>query len=49
VEDDSHVVFGQKFPSEIGSVRQCVAVMQQPVTLLPKFGAKFLHIFTQLP
>jgi hypothetical protein len=44
--DDSHV-FIQKFPGEKGSVRGCVVVMQQPVLLLPKFGAKSSHIFTQ--
>jgi hypothetical protein len=27
----------------------CVVVMQQPVPLSPKFGAKSLHIFTQSP
>jgi hypothetical protein len=37
---DSHVVFGQKFPGEKGSVRRCVVVMQQPVLLHPKFEAK---------
>jgi hypothetical protein len=30
-------------------VSRCVVVMQQPVLLLPKFGAKSLHIFTQSP
>jgi hypothetical protein len=47
VGDDSHVVFGTKFPGEKGSVRQC-AVKQQPVLLLPKFRAKSLLIFTHL-
>jgi hypothetical protein len=47
VEEDSHVVFGQKFPGEKGSVRQCAVVMQQPVLLLPQLGVKSLHIFTQ--
>jgi hypothetical protein len=28
VGDDSHVVFGQTFPCEKGSVRQCIVVMQ---------------------
>jgi hypothetical protein len=46
--DDSHVVFGQKFPGEKGSKRRCVVVMQQPVLLLPKFWAKSSHIFKQL-
>jgi hypothetical protein len=27
-------------------VRRCVVVMQQPVLLSPKFGAKSSHIFT---
>jgi hypothetical protein len=44
----SHVVFGKKFPGEKGIVKQCVVVMQQPVILLSKFGAKSSHIFTQL-
>jgi hypothetical protein len=47
VGDHSHVVFGQKFPGEKRSVRWCVVVMQQPVHLLPKFGANSLHIFMQ--
>jgi hypothetical protein len=29
VGDDSHVIFGQKFPGEKGSVRQCVVMMQK--------------------
>jgi hypothetical protein len=48
-EDDSNVVSGQKLLSEKGSVRRCVVVMQQPVLLTPKFGAKSSHIFTQSP
>jgi hypothetical protein len=47
VVDDSHV-FRQKFPGEIGSVRLCVVVMQQPV-LSHKFGAKSSHIFMRSP
>jgi hypothetical protein len=35
----------KKFPCENGSVRRCVVVMQQPVLLSPKFGAKSSHIF----
>jgi hypothetical protein len=31
VGNDSHVVFGQQFPGEKGSVIWCVVVMQQPV------------------
>jgi hypothetical protein len=38
---DSYVVFGQKFPSEKGSVRRYVVVMQQPALSSPKFGANF--------
>jgi hypothetical protein len=45
--DDSHVVFGQKFPGEKGSEKRCVVMMQQPVLLSPKFRAKSLHIFMQ--
>jgi hypothetical protein len=48
VGDDSHFDFGQKFPGEKGSVRQCVVMMQQPVLLSPKLGAKSLHVFTHL-
>jgi hypothetical protein len=44
---DSHVVLGQKFPSEKGNVRWCTIVVQQPLLLWPKFGAKSLHNFTQ--
>jgi hypothetical protein len=47
VGHDSHVVNGKKFPGKKGSARQCIAVMQQPVLLLQKFGAKSLHIFMQ--
>jgi hypothetical protein len=32
--------FGQKFPGEKGSLRWRIVMMQQPVLLLPKFGAK---------
>jgi hypothetical protein len=32
-----------------GSVRRCVVVMQLPVLLSPKFGAKSSHIFMQSP
>jgi hypothetical protein len=46
VGDVSHVVFGQKFPGGKKSVRRCFAMMQQPIPLSPKFGAKSLHIFT---
>jgi hypothetical protein len=49
VGEDSHVAFGKKFSGEKGNVRRCVVVMQQPVPLSPKFGAKFSHIFTQSP
>jgi hypothetical protein len=47
VGDKSHVIFGQKFLGEKGSVKWCVVVMQQPVILLPMFDAKSSHIFTQ--
>jgi hypothetical protein len=48
--DDSHVVFGKKkFQGKKGSVRRRVVVMQQPVLLSPKLGAKSSHIFTQPP
>jgi hypothetical protein len=32
-----------------GSVRRCVAMMQQPVLLSRKFGTKYSHILTQTP
>jgi hypothetical protein len=47
--DDRHVVFGQKFSAEKGSVRRHVVVMQQSVLLSPKFGDKSSHIFMQSP
>jgi hypothetical protein len=47
VEDDRHVIFGQKFTGEKGIVRQCVVLIKQPVILLPKFGEKSSHIFKQ--
>jgi hypothetical protein len=49
VGGDSHGAFGKKFLGGKGSVRWCVVVMQQPVLLSPKFGAKHSHIFMQLP
>jgi hypothetical protein len=39
----------KKVPGEKGSVKRCVVVMQQPVLLSPKFGAKSSHIFMQSP
>jgi hypothetical protein len=45
---DSYVVFGQKFPGEERSVRQCVFMMPQPVLLSPKFMVKSSHNFMQL-
>jgi hypothetical protein len=36
VGDNSHVVFGQKFPGEKGSVGRCVVMMQQPILLPSK-------------
>jgi hypothetical protein len=44
-ENDSHVVYGRKYPGEKGSVRRCVVVMQQSVPLLPKFRAKYFAYF----
>jgi hypothetical protein len=46
---ESHVVFRNKSPGEKGSVRQCIAMLQQSVLLLPMFGVKSSHIFTHLP
>jgi hypothetical protein len=44
VEDDSHVVSGQKFAGEKGSMRRCVVMMQQEVHLSPKVqGEVFAH------
>jgi hypothetical protein len=48
VGDYSHIDFGQKFLGGKESVRLCVVVVQQPVLLLPKFGTKSSHIFTDL-
>jgi hypothetical protein len=48
VGDDSHVVFGQEFAGENGSMRRCVVVMQLEVLWSPKFKVKSLLIFTQL-
>jgi hypothetical protein len=45
VGDDRNVAFGQKFPSDKVNVGRCVVVMQQPVLLSPKLGAKSSHIF----
>jgi hypothetical protein len=47
VGDDSHVFCKKKIPGEKESVRWCVVVMQHPVLLWPKFGAKSSHIFLQ--
>jgi hypothetical protein len=49
VGTDCRFVFGQKFPGKIGSVRRCVVVMQYPVLLPTKFGAKSSHIISQSP
>jgi hypothetical protein len=43
VGDEGHVVLGQKFACEKGSVRRCIVMIQQPVLLSPKFGAVFTH------
>jgi hypothetical protein len=48
-EEDSHVIFGQKFPGKKGNVRHCIVVMQQPVLLSPKLGERSFHLFTQSP
>jgi hypothetical protein len=45
--DDSNVVFGKEFPGE-NKEKRCI-VMQQPVILITKFGAKYSRIFTQSP
>jgi hypothetical protein len=42
VLDDSHVVL-VKFPGGKGSARWLVVLMQWPVLLSPKFGAKSSH------
>jgi hypothetical protein len=39
----------KKFPDDKVSVRRCVVVMQQPLLLSPKFGAKSSQIFAQSP
>jgi hypothetical protein len=36
--DDSHIVFVKKFLGEKGSVRWCIAMMEQPVLLSPRLG-----------
>jgi hypothetical protein len=42
---DGHVVFGQKFPGEKGSVKCHVVLMKQLVLLSPKFGGDiFAHL-----
>jgi hypothetical protein len=41
------LLFGKKIPMQKGSVRRFVVVMQQPVLLSQKFGAKSSHILTQ--
>jgi hypothetical protein len=46
VGDDSHVVFGNKFPGNKGSVRRCDIMMQQPVLLSSKFGGWSLRTFS---
>jgi hypothetical protein len=45
----SHAVFGEKLPGEKASVNWYTVMIQQSVLLLPKFGAKPLHIFMQWP
>jgi hypothetical protein len=46
VVEDSHVVFCENSLLK-EEMRDGVVVMQQPVLLSPKFGAKSSHIFTQ--
>jgi hypothetical protein len=47
------MLFGQKLPDEKRSVRWCVVLMQKPVLLSPKFGAKssprYLKFYTLTP
>jgi hypothetical protein len=38
-------IVSQKFPDEKGSMRWYIVIMQQPLILSLKFGAKSLHIF----
>jgi hypothetical protein len=45
---DGNVVFGEKFAGEKRNLRRCIAVMQQPIILSPKFGMKSSQIFMQL-
>jgi hypothetical protein len=47
VRGGSDDVFGHKFPGEKESVKRCVVMVQQPVSLSPKFGTKSSHIFMQ--
>jgi hypothetical protein len=52
VDGNSHVVSGQKFAGEMGSVIRFVVVMQQPVFDAKVRGEVFanFHVFTiQLP
>ena len=46
MRNDSHV-FGQKCPDEQGSVTERIVMMQQPVSLFPKFQILSLHSFTE--
>jgi hypothetical protein len=43
-EDESHVVFGQKFPGGKGSVRRCVVLMQQPVLSVAKVQSEIAGV-----
>jgi hypothetical protein len=43
------LILVKKFPSEKGSVRRFIVVMQQSVRSSPKFGAKSSHFFIQSP
>jgi hypothetical protein len=45
--DYSHFVFCLKLLGEDGSVRRGIVKVKQPGLFSPKFGATYLHIFTQ--
>jgi hypothetical protein len=47
VGNDSDIAFGQKFPGEKGSLRQCVIMVQQPIPLLPELRVKSSQMFTE--
>ena len=47
--DNSNFVFHQKLVGEDRSVRWGVVMVRQPGLFLPKLGAMYSHVFTQLP